>query len=286
MRTLAAALAGAAAAALLWAALRGSFDAARFGRENVRGAVVPVGAGIVIALAVLAVTGIDAAVVAIGADRSPLATDPTVLLAALGFGLLGFVDDIAEVGADKGFRGHARALREGRLTTGGLKLLGGGLLAAILVAPYDRHRPGWFLVDAVLVALAANLANLLDRAPGRCAKVGVAAGVAVILTGLDVRAGGLAVVVGATAALLVPDLRERLMLGDAGANVIGGCTGFAVVVSTGRTGRVAVLVALVALNALSEVVSFSRLIDRTPPLRALDRLGRVRTPPDPPARPR
>ncbi len=35
-----------------------------------------------------------------------------------------------------------------------------------------------------------------------------------------------------------------------------------------------VLVVLVALNVLSEVVSFSRIIEATPPLRWFDRVGR------------
>ncbi|MEZ5178487.1 MAG: hypothetical protein R2746_09430 [Acidimicrobiales bacterium] len=69
----------------------------------------------------------------------------------------------------------------------------------------------------------------------------------------------------------MPDLREALMLGDAGANVLGAATG--VVLSTGWSPRWS-LVVLVALNAASEVVSFSRAIDSVAPLRAIDRLGR------------
>jgi hypothetical protein len=38
--------------------------------------------------------------------------------------------------------------------------------------------------------------------------------------------------------------------------------------------RAGALVAVLALNLASEKVSFSRVIERTPPLRALDRLGR------------
>ena len=37
------------------------------------------------------------------------------------------------------------------------------------------------LTDAVLIALAANLANLLDRAPGRAIKVGLVAWVPIAL---------------------------------------------------------------------------------------------------------
>src|SRR5207237_1377017 len=82
-----------------------------------------------------------------------------------------------------------------------------------------------------LIALAANLANQLDRRPGRVTKVGLVVFVVLALTvSQPDRLEGVAVVVGATAALLVDDLRERLMLGDVGANVLGACLGTGVVV--------------------------------------------------------
>jgi hypothetical protein len=131
------------------------------------------------------------------------------------------------------------------------------------------------VVDALLVALAANLANLFDRAPGRTTKVALLAlAVLAVAVGFDEELVGVAVVVGAAAALLGADLGERLMLGDTGANVIGAALGFGVVVTATPTARVATAVALLALNLVSEVVSFSRVIDRVAPLRALDRLGR------------
>ena len=96
-----------------------------------------------------------------------------VLLAMLGFALLGLFDDLAGSGHRRGFAGHAAALRSGQLTTGMLKLVGGALVAVAVVSARALARPqaGWLLLDAALVALAANLANLLDRAPGRTTKV-------------------------------------------------------------------------------------------------------------------
>jgi hypothetical protein len=55
--------------------------------------------------------------------------------------------------------------------------------------------------------------------------------------------------------------------------------GLAVVLECSRTTRNIVLVVLIALNVAAEFVSFSRVIDRVPPLRWLDRLGRARTDP-------
>ena len=82
-----------------------------------------------------------------------------------------------------------------------------------------------------------------------------------------------------TLALLVGDLRERLMLGDAGANPIGAALGLAVVLSCAPLTRTCVMVVLLVLNLLSERFSFSSVIDRVSPLRGLDRWGRRAAPP-------
>ena len=65
------------------------------------------------------------------------------------------------------------------------------------------------------------------------------------------------------------------MLGDTGANVLGAVVGLAIVLGTGPGARTVALLAVVALNVAGELVSFSRLIDAVPPLRALDRAGRL-----------
>ncbi len=64
------------------------------------------------------------------------------------------------------------------------------------------------------------------------------------------------------------------MLGDAGANVVGAALGIGVVLTSAPSIRNLVLAALILLNGASEKVSYSRLIDSTPLLRKLDRLGR------------
>ncbi len=83
----------------------------------------------------------------------------------------------------------------------------------------------------------------------------------------------LAIPVGAAAGLLPGDLHERYMLGDAGSNAIGAACGLGAVIVTPGAWRWVLLVGLVLLNLLSEVVSFSSVIDRVAPLRWLDRAG-------------
>jgi hypothetical protein len=63
------------------------------------------------------------------------------------------------------------------------------------------------------------------------------------------------------------------MLGDTGANALGALLGLGAT-RLGRGGRLAVLAGLCALNGASEVVSFTKVIQRTPPLHWLDMLGR------------
>jgi UDP-N-acetylmuramyl pentapeptide phosphotransferase/UDP-N-acetylglucosamine-1-phosphate transferase len=199
-----------------------------------------------------------------------------VLLAALGFGLLGLIDDVAGTPSDHGFRGHLGALGHGRVTTGVVKIVGGLALAAVLVTVDHAHTSGARLVaDALLVALAANVANLFDRAPGRTIKIAVLAWIPIALLARGDSVGvAIAPVVGAFVGLLGDDLRERLMLGDTGAYAIGAVLGLAVVLECSSATRTVVLLVLAALTFASELVSFSRVIDRVAPLRKFDELGR------------
>lgn len=247
-------------------------------RTNHRGVSVPVAAGVLIPVTLVVIEAV-ARTLEIGVsvpDPAELSGRMAVLTTALGFGLLGLFDDLAAEGEDRGFRGHIGALRSGRLTTGGLKLFGGGLLALAAVAPHSRTVGDAFL-GAALVALAANLGNLFDRAPGRTTKVASILGVILVLaTPSSERPllAGTVLVLGAALGTLIPDLRERLMLGDAGSNVIGAALGVGFVLTVGRLGEAIAVVALLILNVSSERISFSRVIESVGPLRRLDELGR------------
>ena len=70
-------------------------------------------------------------------------------------------------------------------------------------------------------------------------------------------------------------LRERAMLGDTGANLVGALAGVTLLVSLGETARYVALGIVLALNIYGEFRSISRTIDGVPLLRSLDSLGRV-----------
>jgi UDP-N-acetylmuramyl pentapeptide phosphotransferase/UDP-N-acetylglucosamine-1-phosphate transferase len=269
-------LVGAVTVLFLRVAGRDMLEIPALQRTNYRGHPLPTAGGILIVLAVLVIEAGRAVLGAAGVGEDPGLTlaRSLVLFAAFGFGFLGFVDDLLGAGEDRGFRGHVRALTEGRLTTGFLKLFGGAGVAVVLVATPGFASGRRLITDAVLIALAANFANLLDLAPGRLIKASWVAYVPLaVVLGTDDIGIAIAPVMGAALGLLPHDLRERLMLGDTGANVIGATLGLGVVLGLGSAARTSVLIALIVLNVLAEVVSFSRVIDRVGFLRAFDRLG-------------
>lgn len=274
---------GAVSAALAWVLLAPAFGADVFTRQNFRGRDLPTGAGVVIVLVILAALTALTISEPLGAspDERLEVSMRLLTFAALGFGLLGLLDDLGGAGESGGFAGHLKALSQGRLTTGAVKLFAGAGLAVVLAA--EVHLPdegaagtARLVADGALIALTANLANLFDRAPGRVTKVSLLAFAGLIVAvGAEPELAGVALVAGAGAGLLLPDLRERMMLGDSGANVLGAALGVGVVIACAPGVRTGVLVAVLALNLISEWVSFTKVINSVTPLRAADRFGRL-----------
>lgn len=252
-------------------------------RANYRGRMLITAGGLFLVMGVLVVEAGRSTLGAfeLGDPPGANAARPLVLFAAFGFGLLGFMDDVLG-SEDRGFKGHLRALSRGRLTTGMLKLIGGAAIALVLAAAPGFVTGQRLVSDALLIALAANLGNLLDRAPGRALKCSLVAYVPIaVVAGTGPVGIALAPVMGGALGLLPDDLRERMMLGDTGANVLGGILGLAVVLECSRTTRNVVLVVLILLNVAAEFVSFTKVIEKVPPLRWLDQLGRQKPRPDP-----
>jgi glucosyl-3-phosphoglycerate synthase len=173
-----------------------------------------------------------------------LRRDPAVIAVTA----LGLADDLWS-GEERGIRSHIAAGR----TTGVLKLAGIPLIG--LAATRS-------LSGGLLVAGWANLVNQLDTKPGRAVK---AYTLAAIAFGAPLK----------PAVLLGPyDLRERVMLGDAGSNALGALVGLKSVDRLHGWGRWAAVVAVAGLNVVGERHSFGELIERTPVLREFDAWGR------------
>jgi hypothetical protein len=245
----------------------------RLVRTNVDGRRVPAVLGD--ALAAGAVTGLGMLTVAwVAGMEVPRASRMTLavgLIVVILWGA-GRWDDLRGDERARGFKGHLGAARGGALTGGLVKLMAGGLVG---LAAGALLTPGWSaLATGMIVALTANLVNLLDRAPGRAGKIAALIALPLLLFGTRAWTVAAAGLLGALVACLPFDLRARGMLGDAGANPLGGVLGLGLAVALEGWGRVAAVVVLALLNGLSERVSFSRVIERTPVLRTLDLLGR------------
>jgi len=257
------------------AGIRGLRDAG-LTRENYRGAALAFPLGAVLATAAL----VALAPLAFLNDRGDLdLLDPDLrhwMPYVLG---LAFLDDSLGRGeaADtpRGWRGHARALREGSLSTGAIKAIGALALAAYVVS--GRGLESWrYLADVALLILATNAFNLLDMRPGRAEKALALLGAALCIGGwtlapidlLGIFAGP--ILVGAWFTL-----REWAMLGDTGSNLVGAVGGVWLLTSLGGDERLVALAVVGALTVYGEMRSISTTVESFPPLRWLDSLGRA-----------
>ena len=197
------------------------------------------------------------------------------MVAAGAAGALGAYDDLAGATSARGLRGHLSSLARGEVTSGAVKIAGLGI-AGLVAGTWSRRGRGG-LIDALLAGVVisggANLVNLFDLRPGRAAKVYLTMSGPMLLYGGP--AGGLlAGPTGAVVAMLAEDLSERSMMGDTGANALGAALGTAATAVLPRSGLAVVAGGLVGLTLVSEIISFSDVIERQPLLKTFDSLGR------------
>jgi hypothetical protein len=265
-------LAIALAVPMLPAGARGLRDAGLV-RTNYRGLAVAFPLGAILATVAL----VALAPLAVLNDRAGLdLLEPDLrrwLPYLLGICFLGFLDDALGQGeaaaTPRGWRGHGGALREGRLAIGALAL------AAYVVSGQGLET--WrYAADVVLLVLTTNLGNLLDLRPGRAEKALALLGAALCLFAwtlapielLGIFAGP--VLVGAWLTL-----GERAMLGDTGSNLIGAIAGVWLLTVLGDDARLIALGVVVLLTVYGELRSISATIEKVPPLRWLDSIGRA-----------
>lgn len=227
------------------------------------------------------------------------------LLVACSFGAVGLLDDLyGHLGRARGLRGHLAALLKGRFTTGAIKAVGGlgaGCWAAFLVNHDEPNRLALMVLDGLVIALCANLLNLLDLRPGRALKgfllLSLVAGAFVAVNFSTWQPSGgeslyfvqrmnhaLPVLLPTLLAALVmapSDLAGRVILGDVGANTLGAIAGLALVYALPVPGRLAALIILIAIHVYCERASLTDLIARHRALRWLDALGTCHLPPLP-----
>lgn len=298
---------------------RKRIKASQWERTNFHGVTVSLRGGVAMAGASVA----SAAVASAFSDQPRAALGG--LVASLGGGLAGYIDDVDQGAHDggkvaKGLKGHLGALAHGQVTTGVIKIAGIGasaLAASALVGSKATSMGGKvadLALNTVLIAGAANLANLLDLRPGRALKATVlvaaplsyfsCADAKTPASGASVTSATASVTSGASGApsatpaapasasgasaqrllasglnaaaitALVEDLQETTMLGDTGANAAGALLGTSLAANDSRKLRLGTALGVVGLILASEKVSFSKVIAANPALNWLDQLWR------------
>lgn len=280
--------------------------ASQWERTNFHGVTVSLRGGVAMAGAAVA----SAAVASALSDQPRAALGGVV--ASLGGGLAGYIDDVDQGAHDggkvaKGLKGHLGALAHGQVTTGVIKIAGIGasaLAASALVGSKATSVSGKaadLALNTVLIAGTANLANLLDLRPGRALKATVlvatplsyfscaaaktpasgASGAASATPAAPASASGASaqrlLASGLNAAAitaLVEDLQETTMLGDTGANAAGALLGTSLAANDSWKLRLGTALGVVGLILASEKVSFSKVIAANPALNWLDQLWR------------
>ena len=266
------------AALLLTPPILRHLQAEGFTRENYRGVRLPFPGGIAIVAAGVLALGLCTALAQV-AKLDALGVGSLSLAYLLGVALLGLVDDLL-AGSSRGWRGHGGALLRGEFSTGALKAVGSLALALYTLQDLAFFGTGRYLLAVALLVLTTNLFNLLDLRPGRSAKAFALLGAGLSLGAWHGRYGSAVPlwIVGpfAAPALVVGfhDLRGRTMLGDTGANLIGGLAGTWLILALDTTGQLIALAIVLALTVYGEFRSLSALVERTPLLRQIDSIGR------------
>jgi len=202
---------------------------------------------------------------------SDVAMPLTILI--LGAGLFGLVDDLLGTREYSGFRGHIGALFKGKLTTGALKAIGIPVVA-VFASSLLSSEVLEIIGNALLIALCVNALNLLDLRPGRALKIYIPLQLFFIYAAGSAFGSSSAALAGIALVLIASDLKEEIMLGDTGSNILGGVLGFCLVATYGWNVKLPVIILLILLQVLTEKYSITAVVERVPILRGFDNLGR------------
>jgi UDP-N-acetylmuramyl pentapeptide phosphotransferase/UDP-N-acetylglucosamine-1-phosphate transferase len=198
----------------------------------------------------------------------------------LGIAFLGLLDDALGLGSSpdtpRGWRGHATAVLRGELSTGAVKAIGALALAAYVVSGTGNELPA-YIADIALLILVTNAFNLLDLRGGRVEKTLLVLVAAFCLAGWTLAPVELlGVFIAPFLVAMYFTLGERAMLGDTGSNLAGAVAGVVLLTQLGETGKLVALAIVLAITVFGEFRSISKTIERFPPLRFIDSLGRAK----------
>ncbi|NLO89671.1 MAG: hypothetical protein GX088_05005 [Clostridia bacterium] len=244
-------------------------------RKNYLGLQIPTAAGLAIVIAG------SLSLVLAAAIYDPIKLHALLVLSALlGMCLLGLLDDLIGTRDVTGLKGHLRLLLEGKLSTGGLKALGGGIIALAFSFFISPGNLGEIVINTLVIALFTNAVNLTDLRPGRAGKVFLI--LSILLVGYsytrEVANPDVWLIlpfISSVLAFLSYDLSGQVMMGDTGSNSLGAVLGTMSVLLLPFGIRASVAVLLILLHIYTEKYSLTETIEKIRFLRYLDEWGRT-----------
>lgn len=189
----------------------------------------------------------------------------------------GWVDDTKGNHTVKGFKGHIGSLlQDGLVTTG---LVKAGLAAVVALWAVIELGGAWYesTIRFIVIVLSTNAVNLLDLRPGRAIKSFYLGSIV-----LFIWSGSLLFLpywlplTIATLLVLPRDLAGKVMLGDAGANLLGFGLGFSLSATASNVVLLVLSLLLIVLHWTAERSSLTSLIERNSVLNSIDQWGRLR----------
>lgn len=195
------------------------------------------------------------------------------IISLLMIGLVGIIDDLVGEKDIKGFKGHINSLVKKQLTTGGLKLIIGGILG-ILLSMSISLSIFEFIVNVLIIGLFTNLINLFDLRPGRASKVFILLALLLLFSASTRDYDFIILSMFGIIFIYLPyDLKAKSMMGDAGSNILGITLGFFCVFTQSFWTKLLYLGLIVFIHIISEYYSISKIIANNKFLCYIDKLG-------------
>lgn len=238
-------------------------------KKNYKDMEIPVGMGIAIVPILLVNTSFLLAF-----HKNSLDILLLFLVGILTMAFVGIIDDLIGNRNATGFKGHIGNLFKGKLTTGGLKAVTGGIIG-FCISLYISEGLLLILLNTVLIALMTNLLNLFDLRPGRALKVYLLIGLMLSILGMTLESKYIfSIVLGYCIVYLPQDLKGKSMMGDVGSNTLGMTLGIISAVSLGVVPKLIALFILFMIHIVAERYSLTAIIKKIYVLDLLDQLGR------------
>jgi UDP-GlcNAc:undecaprenyl-phosphate GlcNAc-1-phosphate transferase len=239
--------------------------------KNYKGMTIPVGIGIIIPIALLLFFPFRTYFFGTGSGHQ---TYMAYLLVSLVLGMTGFIDDHFGDKAVKGIKGHLKKLiTEYKVSTGILKVIV-ALALGYFISSWHHDRYYQIAMGTFTFAVWVNVLNLLDVRPGRAIKgFWSAAFLLLLMHGGSIGLPEILLLL-ITIVLFDTDRKERGMLGDAGANALGGIIG-TWIVQWATSLEMALYISFgLLITFYSERYSISKWIEMHPLAKRLDQWGR------------